>query len=107
MKRGDVVVVALPGSLGKPRPAVIIQSDDYSETSSVTVVPITSTVAEGPLLRITLLPNGENGLREPSQLMTEKLTTIPRSKIGQTIGTLDGPRLRQLTSHLALFLGIA
>jgi mRNA interferase MazF len=107
VKRGDVVVVALPGDLGKPRPAVILQSDDHSYTTGVTVVPITSHVSEATLTRITLFPNPVNGLREPSQLMVDKITTIPRTKIGQVIGALDGPRMQQLGAHLAVLLGIA
>ena len=107
MKRGDIVVVALPGDLGKPRPAVIVQSDDFSHTSAVTVVPITSHVLNGDVARVTVQPNVENGLREPSQLMTDKITTIPRTKVRQIVGVLDGPRMQQLSAHLTLFLGIA
>lgn len=106
MRRGDIVVVALPGDLGKPRPAVVVQSDDHDRTTGVTVVPITSLVSEDNLIRITILPGSANGLREPSQIMTDKVITIPRGKVRQVIGKLDKVRLRQLSSHLALFLGL-
>ncbi len=105
MKRGDVVIVALPGDLGKPRPALVLQSDLYTETSSVTVVPITSTIIAGSSVRVSLQPTRENGLRDASQIMTDKVTTVPRSKIGQVAGAVDETTMQSLTSRLALFLG--
>ena len=82
MKRGDVVVVALPGDYGKPRPALIIQSDLFNEThASITVVPVTSTIVDAPLLRLTVEPSRGNGLRSLSQLMIDKVTTVSRTRI--------------------------
>jgi mRNA interferase MazF len=106
VKRGDVVVVVLPGGLGKPRPAVIVQSDRYLETKGVTVVPLTSDAQDANLLRVTILPDATNGLREMSQAMTDKLTTVSREKIGQIVGVLDDRSLKSLNVQLALFLGI-
>lgn len=105
MKRGDVVIVALPGDLGKPRPALVIQSDLYAETSSVTVVPITSTIVAESSVRLTVQPTADNGIRTVSQIMTDKVTTIPRSKIGQIAGAVDDETMHSLNSRLALFLG--
>lgn len=105
--RGDVIVVVLPGDLGKPRPAVVLQSDFYPHTTSICVVPVTSTIAPDSLIRVTVEPSAETGLRNPSQLMTDKVTTIPRNKVGQVVGRLDESIMRDLSSRLALFLGIA
>jgi mRNA interferase MazF len=71
MKRGDLVTVSLPGNYGKPRPALVIQSDLFDEHPSVTILPITSELRETPLFRITIEPNNENGLRKRSQVMVE------------------------------------
>jgi mRNA interferase MazF len=90
VKRGDVIVVALPGDLGKPRPALIIQSDLYLHTTGVTVIPITSQIQNDSVYRVTVYPSADNSLRQTSQLMTDKITTVPRSKVGQIVGRLDG-----------------
>lgn len=83
MRRGAIVTVVLNGDLGKLRPAVIIQSELLEDvTSSVAVLPITSTMLPAPLLRVTVLPTPENGLRQPSQIMVDKLSSISRTKIG-------------------------
>jgi mRNA interferase MazF len=107
MKRGDVVTLAMQGDLGKPRPALIIQSDMFSDTATVTILPITSQLIDAPLIRITLNPNTTNGLRKPSQVMLDKSMTIKREKIGQHIGTLEPADMLQINRFLALFLGIA
>jgi mRNA interferase MazF len=85
LKRGDLVVVALPGDYGKPRPALIVQADLFNEThASVTVVPVTSTLVDAPLFRLTVEPSPGNGLRSPSQLMVDKVTTVSRARVTQT-----------------------
>lgn len=71
MRRGDLVTIALQGDLGKPRPALVIQSDLFDEHPSVTVLPVTSELRDTPLFRITIEPNAENGLQKPSQVMVE------------------------------------
>lgn len=107
MKRGDVVVVALPGDVGKPRPAVIVQSDLLWQTSSVGLIPTSSTLMNPALLRLTLEPTPANGLRDVSQVMTDKVTTVRRSKIGHVIGALDAGQMREIEVRLAAFFGLA
>ena len=65
------MTIALQGDLGKPRPALVIQSDLFDEHPSVTVLPVTSELRDTPLFRITIEPNAENGLQKPSQVMVE------------------------------------
>jgi mRNA interferase MazF len=108
LKRGDVVVVALPGDYGKPRPALIIQSDLFNEThASITIVPVTSTIVDAPLLRLTVEPSPGNGLRSLSQLMIDKVTTVSRTRIAQIIGRLEDDLLLRVSRALALWVGIA
>jgi len=107
MMRGDLVTVAMQGDFGKPRPALVIQADLFSEHTSVTLLPITSTLVEAPLLRITLQPNSENGLKKPSQVMMDKIMTVRRDKVGPAFGHIDADALVQIERCLALFLGIA
>ena len=108
MKRGDVVVVALPGDYGKPRPALIIQSDLFNEThASITVVPVTSTIVDAPLFRLTVEPSRGNGLRSLSQLMIDKVTTVSRARITQSIGRLEDDLMVRVSRALALWVGIA
>ena len=107
MKRGDVVTVALPGSYGKPRPALIIQSDLFAEHPSVTILPVTSELRDTPLFRISIDPTPGNGLLKPSQIMVDKTQTIPREKIGKTLGQLDETTIVAVNRALALFLGFA
>jgi mRNA interferase MazF len=107
VKRGDVVTVAVQGEYGKPRPAVIVQSDLFNETHpSVTLLPLTSTIMDAPLLRLTLDPGRANGLSRVSQVMVDKVLTLPRDKIGETIGRLDEDVMIRVTRALAMWLGI-
>ena len=105
--RGDIVTVANQGDFGKPRPALVIQSDQFVEHTSVTVLPITSTLVDAPLLRITVKPDTENGLQKISQIMIDKALTIRREKTGQVIGHIGADVLIEVERCLALFLGIA
>ena len=105
--RGDIVTVAIQGDFGKPRPALVIQSDQFVEHTSVTVLPITSTLVDAPLLRITVQPDTENGLQKISQIMIDKALTIRREKTGQVIGHIGADVLIEVERCLALFLGIA
>lgn len=105
MRRGDIVTVSLPGDYGKPRPALVIQSDLFPEHPSVTVLPITSHLVDAPLLR---LPIGrESGLDKPSQIQIDKPQTPRRERIGSVIGQADGATLRAVDRALAVFLGLA
>src|SRR5215469_10416756 len=83
MRRGDLITVALPGDFGKPRPALVIQSDLFNETHpTVTVLPLTSDLRNAPLFRVLVEPSPENGLEKVSQIMIDKPITFLRTKIG-------------------------
>lgn len=107
MRRGDLVTIALQGAYGKPRPALIIQSDLFDEHPSVTVLPVTSELRETPLFRVMIEPDSENGLQKPSQVMVDKAQTIPREKIGDTFGRVSAESLLAVNRALAVFLGFA
>ena len=96
-----------PGYASKPRPAVIIQDDGFSETLSIAVCPLTSEPVEAPILRLLVEPTPENGLRNTSRLMVDKVTTVPKSRIGQRIGCLADDDLLRLNRSLLVFLGLA
>lgn len=107
MNRGAVVIVALQGDHGKPRPALIIQSDLFSALPSVTILPITSDLRDTPLYRLTVEAAPENGLRKRSQIMVDKPQTIAREKVGRVVGRLDDGTMVTVNRALALFLGFA
>ena len=88
MKRGDFVTVAMQGDFGKPRPALILQSDRFDEHATVTILPVTSTIVDAPLFRITIEPNITNGLNKPSQVMVDKTMTVVKDKIGKPFGKI-------------------
>ena len=107
MRRGDLVTIALQGTYGKPRPALIVQSDLFEGHPSVTVLPVTSELRDTPLFRIEVEPSVGNGLRRPSQIMVDRSQSIPRDKVGEAFGRLEDHVLLSVTRALALFLGIA
>ena len=107
VKRGDIVRVSLPGDYGKPRPALVVQSDFFAAHPSTTMLPITSDLREARLLRVTVEPNDGNGLRAVSQVMIDKAMTLSSAKVQPRIGCLDADAMLQITRLLALFLGIA
>jgi len=108
VKRGEIWTMAGgPGYSSKPRPAVIIQDDGFSETLSIAVCPLTSEPVEAPILRLLVEPTPENGLRNTSRLMVDKLTTVPKSRLGQCIGRLADDDLLRLNRSLLVFLGLA
>jgi mRNA interferase MazF len=107
MKRGDLVTIALPADYGKPRPALVIQSDLFDAHPSLTILPVTGELREAPLFRILVEPSATNGLRKPSQIMVDKPQTIARAKVGKTIGHLQGEALVAVNRALAVFLGLA
>ena len=107
MRRGDLVTVALSGDYGKPRPAVVIQSDLFEDHPSVTVLPLTSELRDAPLFRLRVEPAAGTGLRVPSDVMVDKPVTVARGKVGGTIGQLDAETQRALDRLLAVFFGIA
>lgn len=107
MKRGDLVTIAMAGDFGKPRPALIVQSDYFPETATVTVLLLSSTLIDAPLLRLTFEPTTENGLRKTSQVMIDKVMTVKRDKLGPVFGRLPDEALIAVNRSLALFLGFS
>lgn len=105
--RGDLVTIAMQGDFGKPRPALVVQANQFNEHSSVTVLPVTSTLFAAPLLRVTIQPSAENGLQKPSQVMVDKALTIKRDKVGPAFGHIDSNSMIEVERCLAVFLGIA
>ncbi len=107
MNRGDLVTIALPGDFGQPRPALIIQSDQFNQTGTVTVLLVSGTLVDAPLIRPIIDPTPTNGLRKRSQIMVDKAMSVKRDKIGATIGRLDTESMLAVTRALAVFLAIA
>ncbi|HKL50512.1 MAG TPA: type II toxin-antitoxin system PemK/MazF family toxin [Wenzhouxiangellaceae bacterium] len=106
MRRGDLVVVSLKDDYGKPRPALIVQSDLFDEHPSVTLMPVTSELRDTPLFRFRVEPDGSNGLAKPSQVMIDKIQTVPRDHLGQPIGRLEDSKMTEVNRLMALFLGL-
>jgi mRNA interferase MazF len=108
MRRGDVVIVAASGDYGKPRPAVIVQSDIFPlEHESVVICQMTSVLTDAPDFRVSIEPILENGLRERSQIMADKPVTIRRDRVGQVVGHLKIEDMTKLNVALALVIGLA
>ncbi|EJJ31640.1 type II toxin-antitoxin system PemK/MazF family toxin [Rhizobium sp. CF142] len=107
MRRGDIVTVAISGDFGKPRPALVIQADQFDATGTVTVLLISSTLIDAPLIRPTIQPTAQSGLRKASQVMVDKAMSVKRERIGTMIGRLEDDALLAVTRSLAVFLGIA
>ncbi|QPB24769.1 type II toxin-antitoxin system PemK/MazF family toxin [Rhizobium sp. 007] len=107
MRRGDLVTVAMPGDFGKPRPALIIQADQFEDTGTVTVLLVSGTLVDAPLIRPTVRPTPENGLRKPSQVMIDTAMSVKRDKLGPSFGRLDDGTMLSITRSLAVFLGLA
>lgn len=106
-RRGEFVTVALPGDFGKPRPALIMQADHFAAIPTATLLLVTSTLSDAPLLRVNVHPDGASGLRKPSQVMIDKSLTVKRERIGSPIGRIDADTLVEIERRLAVFLGIA
>lgn len=105
MQRGDLVTVSLPGDFGKPRPALIVQSDLLTDLESVVLCPVTSDLRNAAF-RVTVEPNPANGLRSLSQVMVDKLSTLPRTKISEPFGRLDDARMKAIDRALLLVVGV-
>jgi mRNA interferase MazF len=107
MRRGQFVVVAVPRDYGKPRPALVVQSDLFAELASVVICPLTTTIRiDADLFRIDVEPSPHNGLRQLSQIAIDKMTVIPVDKVGAVIGHANDALLLRVNRALALFLGI-
>jgi mRNA interferase MazF len=107
MRRGDIVTAIAPGDYGKPRPALVIQSDHFDALSSVTLCLVTSTLLDAPVFRITVEPSPENGLQRLSQIEVDKIMTVRRERVGRVIGRLDDATMLKVNRALAVFVGIA
>ena len=104
-QRGDLVTVSLQGDYGKPRPALVIQSELLTDLESVVLCPVTSDLRNAAF-RVTVEPNPANGLRTLSQVMVDKLATLPRTKISEPIGRLDEERMKTVDRALLLVVGV-
>lgn len=108
MKRGEIWTVAGgAGYAGKPRPAVIVQDDNFDATRSITICAFTTDPTEAPLFRIPVGSNERNGLRASSSLMVDKITTVPKARIGSRLGRLDDEDVVRLNQAILVFLGLA
>lgn len=108
MKRGDTVVMVAQGELGRPRPAVIVQTDELGDaTTSVLLCPITSDITEKLPIRPIIEADENNGLRVRSQIMTDKMLALPRNRVRRVIGTIDSETSGRLGTALLLVLGLA
>ena len=106
MKRGTIVVVSARGAYtGKPRPAVIVQSDLFNPThASITICPVTSDCVDAPLFRLTLPPGSRTGLKVVSQVMLDKIVSVPRAAITAEIGECDDRELESVQDGLRRWL---
>jgi mRNA interferase MazF len=108
MRRGDIWTVAGGKDYaGKPRPVVIVQDDSFDATASITVCAFTTDATEAPLFRLPVEPNERNGLRAACRLMVDKITTVPKSKVGAHVGRLDDEDILRLNQAILVFLGLA
>jgi len=105
--RGDVVAAIVPGDFGKPRPVVIVQADAFLEHhASLTVCPLTSHVTGLRLFRVAIAPDKRNGLKEPSEVMVDKLSSLRRERIGDSIGRLSALDMRAVDDALRRWLAL-
>lgn len=108
MRRGDIHVAAAGGNYtGKPRPVVIIQDDRFDATASVTICPLTTNPVDAPLIRIAVEPTAATGIEQLSQIMVDKITTMPRANLRDRLGRLADADLVRLDRALLVFLGLA
>ena len=101
------MTIALQGDLGKPRPALVIQSDLFDAHPSVTILPVTGELRDAPLFRIAVQPSEANGLSKPSQVMVDKPQSVAREKVGSAFGRLDDETMMAVNRALAIFVGVA
>ena len=107
MKRGEIWTVSGPAYAGKPRPAVIVQDDRFAATDSVTICAFTTDPTDAPLIRLRIDPTGTNGLNETSSLMVDKITTVPRTRLGARVGLLGDEDMLRFGRAAVVFLGMA
>jgi mRNA interferase MazF len=108
MKRGDIWTVSGGSAYtGKPRPAVILQDDRFDATDSITLCAFTTDPTDAPLFRLEVAPDDDNGLKAPSRIMVDKITTVSKSRLGARIGRLGNEDVARLNRALVVFLGLA
>ena len=108
MRRGEIWAAAGGKDYaGKPRPVVIVQDDRFDATDSLTVCAFTTDPTDAPLFRLPVEPNERNGLRSPCRLMADKITTVPKTKLGSRLGRLDDEEILRLNRAMLVFLGLA
>jgi mRNA interferase MazF len=108
MRRGEIWTVSGGKDYaGKPRPVVIVQDDSFDATDSITICAFTTDETDAPLIRLPVEPSERNGLRSPCRLMVDKVTTVPKSKIGSQVGRLDDEDVLRLNQAVIVFLGLA
>jgi mRNA interferase MazF len=108
MRRGDIWIVSAGDDYaGKPRPVVIVQDDSFDGTASITVCAFTTDPTDAPLIRLLIEPEEQNGLHLTSRLMIDKITTVPKSKLGKRIGRLSDQDIVRLNLAMLVFLGLA
>ena len=107
MKRGDFVTIAMQGDFGKPRPALVVQSDALTELQSVVVCPLTSDASGLGAVRIVIQPSDANGLRRISYVMVDKPGTLPREKVGAVFGSASATEMAEVDKALMLVLGLS
>ena len=108
MKRGEIWTVAgAKDYAGKPRPVVIVQDDSFDATDSITICAFTTDETDAPLFRLPVQPNERNGLRAVCRLMVDKISTVPKSKVGSPLGRLDDEDILRLNQAMLVFLGLA
>lgn len=108
MRRGEIWTAAAgSGYVGKPRPVVILQDDRFDATDSIIVCAFTTDPTDAPLIRLQVEPSELNGLSEPSRLMVDKITTVPRTKLGDRLGRLPDEDMVRLGRAVVVFLGLA
>jgi mRNA interferase MazF len=108
MKRGEIWTAAAgSGYAGKPRPVAILQDDRFDATESITIVAFTTDPTDAPLFRMPVEPDENNGLRTSCRLMADKITTIPKAKLGTRLGRLSDEDMLRLNRAVLVFLGVA
>ena len=108
MKRGEIWTVAGGAAYaGKPRPAVIVQDDRFDANDSVIVCPLTTDSTPAPLFRLAVQPSPESGLRAPCRMMVDKLTAVPRTRLGRLVGSLGSEDVKALNRAIFIFLGLS
>ena len=108
MRRGDLVTIAMQGDFGKPRPALVLQSDVFSNIhETVSVALLSSNLIQAPIFRLNVMPDDRNGLTKECQIQIDKIMSVRKEKIGKVIGTLDDTMLVRVNRALALWLGLA